>query len=328
MTRDPLIARRPNNSTAILQKPKHSKRKLFGRALAGVFLIFALLIGAWMGSMVSSPTVRKTMASAITGGLTPSRAFPGKNQVNILLMGRDVDRDNKGNVLKTWGRTDTIILANFNFENKTISLLSIPRDTRVRIPGYGRHKVNAAHAIGGPDLACRTIENLLDVHPDDYIVVDFHGFEKAVDQMGGLTLTVDKQLDYDDNWGNLHIHLNPGKQHLNGQQAIGFVRFRKSNDGTGDSDIVRIARQHEFLRAVKAKLTRPATIMRLPKILDTINGNINSSLTETQILALAKFAREVPQANIVSETLPGEITQTCIRPDREATREIVQRLFY
>ena len=183
------------------------------------------------------------MVSAMIGRLTPGRAFPGRTQVNVLLLGRDLDRDRHGQVVKTNGRTDTIILAHYDFADKCVNMLSIPRDTRVAIPHHGHHKINAAHAYGGPNLACRTVEGLLGVHPDDYIVVDFEGFEKAVDLMGGLTLTVDKKLDYDDNWGGLHIHLQPGRQLLNGKQAIGFVRYRKSKDGHADTDIERIARQ-------------------------------------------------------------------------------------
>ena len=121
------------------------------------------------------------MVSAMIGRLTPGRAFPGRTQVNVLLLGRDLDRDRHGQVVKTNGRTDTIILAHYDFADKCVNMLSIPRDTRVAIPHHGHHKINAAHAYGGPNLACRTVGGLLGVHPDDYIVVDFEGFEKAVD---------------------------------------------------------------------------------------------------------------------------------------------------
>jgi len=309
----------------IAKKPRSFAKRL----LLGAILVCALLVGAWLGSIyISSPAVRETVASAITGKLTPAKAFPGQTGVNILLMGRDLDRDNHGNVVKTHGRTDTIILAHFDFDDKTISMLSIPRDTRVRIPGYGRHKINAAHAYGGPNLACGTVERFLGVHPDDYMVVDFDGFEQAVDMVGGLNLTVDKQLDYDDNWGNLHIHLKPGPQRVNGHQAIGFVRYRMSNDGHGDSDIGRIGRQQEFLRAVKEKLMRPATIIRLPRVLGNLSPHINSSLSYTQMLTLARFAKDVPHDSIRAETLPSTLSRYCVRPDVEATRTLVREMFY
>ena len=299
------------------------------RVVVGVCLVSATLVGAFVGRLyVSSPAVREAVSSAITGKLTPEKAFPGQANVNILLLGRDLDRDRHGNVVKTWGRTDTIILARFDFDAKTINMLSIPRDTRVRIPGHGRRKINTAHAFGGPELVRRTVEDFLGVHPDDYVVVDFDGFEKAVDLVGGLVLTVDKQLDYDDNWGNLHIHLKPGSQLLNGDQAIGFVRYRRSNDGGADTDFERIARQQEFLQAAKAKLVQPTTILRLPHVLETVTPNMDSSLTYTQILALARFAKDVPRDKIRTETVPGAMNRYCVRPDLEATRLLVQEMFY
>ena len=303
--------------------------RLLKRVLVCACLVFAALIGAFVGRLyISSPAVREAVSSAITGKLTPEKAFPGQATVNILLLGRDLDRDRHGNVVKTWGRTDTIILARFDFDEKTINMLSIPRDTRVRIPGHGRHKINTAHAYGGPELVRRTVEDFLGVHPDDYVVVDFDGFEKAVDLVGGLILTVDKQLNYDDNWGNLHIHLKPGSQLLNGDQAIGFVRYRRSNHGDSDTDFERITRQQEFLRAAKAKLVQPTTILRLPGVLETVTPNMDSSLTYTQILALARFAKDVPRDKIRAETVPGTTNRYCVRPDLEATRLLVREMFY
>ena len=294
-----------------------------------VVLLLALGIGTQMGRVyVSSPTVREAVASAVMGRLTPEKAFPGRASVNVLLLGRDLDRDRHGNIVKTNARTDTIIMAHYDFGQHTISMLSIPRDTRVRIPGHGRHKINAAHAYGGPELACQTVENFLQVHPDDYVVVDFDGFEKAVDELGGLDLTVDKVLNYDDNWGNLHIHLKPGPQHVNGDQAIGFVRYRKSKDGIGDSDMERIARQQEFLRAVKSKLMRPTTFVRLPQVLSAVEPHVNSSLTRTQMLALARFAKDVPAENMRAETLPSVEGPVFVKADTDKTRTLVQEMFY
>ena len=172
--------------------------------------------------------------------------------MNLMVIGHDCDYNDKDQVIKTQGRSDMLMEAHLDFDRKTVTLLSIPRDTRAAIPGHGVSKINAAHFYGGPSLTEKTVEANFGVPSDKFIALDFQGFEKAIDLLGGVDLKVDRKMDYDDNWGHLHIHLKPGMQHLNGQQAMGFVRFRHA-----DSDFVRIQRQQTLLAALKAKLARP-----------------------------------------------------------------------
>jgi len=232
-------------------------------------------------------------------------------------------------VVNTNGRTDTIILAHVNFRERVINLLSIPRDTKVRIPGYrGRHKINAANAYGGPELACATVEDLLAVRPDEFVLVDYDGFVKAIDDLGGVNVQVDKELNYDDNWGNLHIHLKPGLQRLNGYQAMGFVRFRQSNDGLGDSDVQRIARQQRFLAALKQEMMSPGNFMKLPRIIDSLRGHVKGTLSLDQMMALAYFAKNLPPERIRMTTLPSDEGRVYVSAREDETRELVRKLFY
>ena len=214
------------------------------------------------------------------------------------------------------------MLAHFDFVNKRISVLSIPRDTRVNIPDHGTHKINAAMALGGPELTAETIREWLEIPVDHYVVIYYNVFRRAVDLLGGITLYVDKPLHYDDNWGDLHVHLEPGWHHLNGEQALGYVRVRNV-----DNDLGRIERQQRFLAAVKEHFRHPSTYLKLPQLLDAVDENLKSSLSYGQMLALAWFAKSVPSSNIQMATLPCRPGRVYVYVDEEKARELVDRLF-
>jgi len=292
--------------------------------LAGLCLLLAL---AYFGyNYVANKAFRQTVGSVVMGA-NPKRAF-GTNAVTLLVLGKDEDRDNRDRVLRTNARSDTIILARLDFDAHTIDMLSIPRDTRVRVPGYrGYHKINAAHAIGGWEKTDETIREFLGVSADKVLVVDYAMLRRVNDAMGGVTVNVDKQLDYDDNWGNLHIHLKPGVQTLNGTEAMGYVRFRHSNTGAGDSDFVRIQRQQELVHAVKAKIKDPSTWVRAPRILETVRRQMRGNITYPQLVALASFARSVPKESVKMHVLPARSGRAYVYPDREAARALAARLF-
>ena len=315
--------------------PRRNRKSRAIRRLIGIALLATVIIAVIFGGILiyfysSSRTIRSTVNSAIMRTDTPKKVFPGQDEVNILLMGRDLDRDPQGRIVQTRGRTDATMLAHIDFRSRSASVLSIPRDTLVHIPGYpGKRRVSYANALGGPELAQDTIDGFLGVHPDYYMLVNFEAFEKAIDVIGGLKINVDKQLDYDDNWGNLHIHLKPGEQVLNGTQAMGFVRYRQSKDGDAESDFVRIGRQQVFLCAVRKKFSSPRTILRIPRVLDTIREGEERNLTPAQIMCLARFIKSLPpDSNIRMETIPTlNDGGVFVQPDMDATRELVQEIF-
>lgn len=309
--------------------PRKRRIKYVRLILAALILLVATAAGVGIYLYKSSPTVHDAVGIVLAGIDDPEEAFPGRDAVNILIMGHDVDRDRKGQIVDTPGRTDSIMLARVDFRNRAINILSIPRDTLVCIPGYhGARRISYANAYGGPELSCRTVSSFLGVEPDYYVLVGFEGFQKAIDLAGGLEVEVDKQLDYDDNWGHLHIHLKPGKQMLTGEQAIGFVRYRQSKDGDGESDFVRIKRQQEFFRAAKARLADPQVMFRAPRILDRIRKDSQSNLIPSQIACLAQFVRTLPQSAIRTETLPALAGGgVFVRPDMEAAGKLVQVMF-
>lgn len=298
--------------------------------LVAVVVALAGLGGLFSYYYLSSQTVRDTVGTLVTRAHTPDNAFPGKDSVTILLMGRDLDRDERGRVVETRGRTDAMMLVRFDFRSRSADILSIPRDTLVRIPGYrGKHRISYANAYGGPDLAIETVSEFLGVQPDGYALMNFDGFEKAIDSMGGLWLAVDKKLDYDDNWGNLHIHLEPGEQLLNGEQCMGFVRYRQSNDGDCESDLVRIQRQQALLKSARDRLGSPSAMFRLPEVLDIVREDLEADLSPSQLICLANFVRGLSSdSGINMVTLPAlDDSGVYVRADPDATRELMDRLF-
>ncbi|GIV20353.1 MAG: transcriptional regulator [Armatimonadota bacterium] len=289
-----------------------------------LLMLGALSVGTLSGYFyASSKAVRKTVSAVWQyRGLDVAQAFPGQSSVTVLLLGSDENRDNQKRIYTKRTRSDTIMLAHFDFVNRRISVLSIPRDTRVRIPEHGTHKINSAMALGGPELTVETIREWLEVPVDHYVVIYYSVFRRAVDLLGGITLYVDKPLHYDDNWGDLHVHLEPGWHHLNGEQALGYVRIRNV-----DSDLGRIERQQKFLAAVKEHFRHPSTYLKLPQLLDAVDENLHSSLSYGQMLALAWFAKSVPSSNIQMATLPCRPGRVYVYADEEKARELVDRLF-
>ena len=166
--------------------------------------------------------------------------------------------------------------------------------------------------------------------PDYYILVGYEGFENAIDSIGGLEVEVDKQLDYDDNWGNLHIHLKEGKQLLNGEDAIWFVRYRKGNDGRNDSDLVRILRQQRLMQSLKDRLNNPGVMFKVPKLLDKIRDDIDGNLTVAQMVCLARFFDSIPSSSrIIMETIPSDNNGGAyIRANEEETAKLVKEMFF
>ncbi len=249
-------------------------------------------------------------------------AFPNKPTLNLLVIGRDADYSDQDQLLKSNGRSDMLMVARVDAAGQRVNLLSIPRDTIARIPGHGLSKINAAHKWGGPALTARTVEENFGIPTDQFVALDFAGFEKAIDLLGGVDLSVDKKMDYDDNWGHLHIHLLPGMQHLNGQQAMGFVRFRHS-----DSDLVRVGRQQVLLAALKDKLRAPQTLARLPQLLDLLDAHLSSDLSTDQKLALARFLHDTGREHIQMATLPSGEKGTAVVTDWSKAAPLIQKMF-
>ena len=229
----------------------------------------------------------------------------------VLFMGTDVVYAGQGRRMKAdhsafTGRSDTMMVAHLNPYQNTFSVLSVPRDTVVRIPGHGRQKINAANALGGPALACETVSQLLHMPVDHYVILNVRGLVELVDEIGGITITIPKRMKYRDNSAKLDIDLNPGTTTLSGKEAMGFVRFRHDSLG----DIGRVQRQELFIRAILDKAMQPQTWAHLPKMIQIAGDFIQTDLSPTDITTLAAFVRAVPKSNQLLVMLPGEFSGT------------------
>lgn len=252
-------------------------------------------------------------------------------QENFLLLG--IDRGERGY------RSDAIILVSVDLAAKKLKVLSIPRDTQVTLPGHaGWHKLNAAYALGGPELTVQVVEELVGVPIHHYALTSFEGFARAIDLLGGVVVDVEKPMHYDDFAGNLHIHLEPGRQLLNGWEALGYVRYR--GDGWGDITAVdpaagqyegRITRQQKFLRAVVEQILQPGVIFRLPRLLAELSRSVKTDLTPGEMLRYALALRDLKEMTVESEVVPGsgQVVHGVSYwvPDRVALEQVIARLF-
>lgn len=213
----------------------------------------------------------------------------------VLIMG--IDGNEKFN-----GRSDTILLVRFDNRDRRINILSIPRDTRVKIPNYGYGKINAANVYGGSSLAITTVQTKLNgVKIDRFIRLDSSGLDRIIDAVGGVEVNVPKVMKYEDKTQKLHIDLQPGLQTLNGKQAEGFIRFR--DDGLGD--IGRVKRQQIMIQALKAKLTSPLTFLRLPELIPIVQEYTDTNLNFDEMIAIATFSISVKPERVTTKSLTG-----------------------
>ncbi len=215
---------------------------------------------------------------------------------NVVVLGVD-QRPEEHDV----GRSDTLFVVMFDSSSKNISLLSIPRDTRVRIPGYGWDKINHAFAYGGRELTQKTTEQLLGIRIDNYVMVDFNGFKGLVDAIGGIDINVEKDMYYYDDWDGFKIDLKKGMQHLDGETAIQYVRYRDE-----EGDIGRIRRQQHFIMAVYDKITSADMLLHIPGLAKQLTSMIKTDMPISDMLDIGKALHSmVKSQGLAMATVPG-----------------------
>jgi LCP family protein required for cell wall assembly len=218
-------------------------------------------------------------------------------RLNVLLLGIDARQG------ETMARSDSMILASYDPKTKQVSLLSIPRDTRVAIPGHGMDKINSASVYGGPDLSMKVVSNLLGVPVKYYVLTNFSGFKDIVNALGGVTLDVEQNMYHEDetDGGVYQISLSKGVQRLNGDKALQYVRYRNYELG----DIDRTKHQQKFLMALGKEMLQPSTIAKLPKLIPEINRYVKTNLGVSDMVKMASAMKNDENYNMVAQTLPG-----------------------
>ncbi|HWP97473.1 MAG TPA: LCP family protein [Syntrophomonadaceae bacterium] len=215
--------------------------------------------------------------------------------VNILLMGIDA-RSMTAN-----SRSDTMILASVDTKNKKVVLVWIPRDTRV-VPSTGhQEKINSVNLISGPEAACATVGQLLGTKVDYYIITNFWGFGKIIDTLGGVDIDVETNMIHSDPDPFLNINIPKGQQHLNGENALKYVRYR----GGPTADIGRTQRQAKFVKAVAKEAFQTKTILKLPQLIPELMNSIRTNIPVSDLAYLATSAKDFENSEIITQTLPG-----------------------
>jgi len=299
-----------------------------GIAFGALLLIAAVVAGSWAWRVIGSFRDENTSVAEVVKSVTDPRSlFPHRSELTILVLGQDYNHDRRGFIYTKGARADTIMLVRADLDAKRVSAVSIPRDSFVRAPDGRSGKINGTYARGGQELVRQTLEELFGVHIDHYVIVKPTAVKEIVDSVGGVNVETIDEMNYDDNWGGLHVHLPKGKQHLNGDQAVGFVRFREVNrtkitssghivpvrnvkGSKEEGDLRRTARQQQLIRALMEAANTPGNIWRADTIVNTAFGQVVTDLSKTQTLALAQIFRGAGAETMRNATLPGDDDMT------------------
>ena len=323
--------------------PAPRRRSDLWRNVAIVLGFVALGVGS---ALAAFAVIRhESPVTAITQIFVPSpeQVF-GKPNLLVLVEGLDYDYTSKDEEFSTNSRSDVIWAVNLDFAHKRIYQLSIPRDMIATMPNGTRAKINEAQSAGGVTEAKSVIASFLGVPGfDRYVILRIDATKEFVDAIGGVTVDVKssdclqhhtgctgESLNYDDTWGHLHIHLKEGFQHLDGDQAVAYMRFRHD----WCSDPCRIMRQQQVLHAMAAKLRsdRVNTIMHLGSLLAVFRKYVQTDFTSSELLSLATHYEGISDSAIVAKQVPytDDIDLPgygdSLVPDEAAREQLVQTM--
>lgn len=260
------------------------------------------LVGSMKPSQISAAAPESGGASAAqrTSSGAGSAASSGGAQTNssppstVLLIGSDIRPGDR------YARSDVLIVVHLDAAKHRIEMMSVPRDTRVNIPGHGWQKINAAYAFGGDPLATQMVSKLLGVPIHYYMETNFSGMQKIIDALGGVTVDVPVAMHYNTKQG-VHINLSKGKQHLSGAQVVQFVRYREFATG----DIRRESDQQLILKDLYNQVFSLGTVLRLPVLVPELARDVKTNLSVGSMLAAVNLLRQSHGGGIISETCPG-----------------------
>ncbi|MHB8706846.1 MAG: LCP family protein [Coriobacteriia bacterium] len=217
---------------------------------------------------------------------------------------------------ETTARADTIILAKVDPTAKKVWLISIPRDTRVEIPGYGVDKINASAFLGGNALLVETVKELTGLPVNYYVDVNFRGFVNAVDTLGGVWVDVDVEID---DWkadlspDNSAQKIDPGYQLLDGYHALTYVRSRDFPD----ADFSRMRHQQTFFKALAAQMAKTGNFFKIPTVINGISNHISSTMPVGDMIRVAQSMQGMEPDAIQTATVTGEWKSPYVYPDEE-----------
>ncbi len=280
-----------------------SPKKTFAKFFFSTFII-VLILGVSSMYLVSSVLDKQLFNKGTTSGtqlgmlipaegmFTTDSEFTDSNRVNVLLLGTTKEK-----------LSDTIMLFSYDQDTNAVDIISIPRDTYHVKDGYsdpGTKKINAAY-WGDPESSAQAVHEVLDGIPINYYaVIDYEGVANIVDAIGGVEVDIPFDMNYEKHSEDppLIIHLEEGKQTLNGEDAVGYLRYRS---GYRDGDYGRVHTQQEFVKlALKQSLG-----LNLPRVANAAIKNVDSDMTLRTVLSLASEVSKGESGDIETYTLPG-----------------------
>jgi LCP family protein required for cell wall assembly len=275
-------------------------RRIAITAAVILLLGFAALIGSFSFAFHRSPI------QVLTLQLTPSpQELFGKDHVLVLAEGLDYDYNGKDEEYSTQSRSDIIKAIDLDFRTDNIYVLSVPRDMDAILPNGEENKINEAQAEGGVHEAQAVIAKWLGIPGfDRYVILRIDATKDLINAIGGIDIDPKNSdalmhagpngpIDYDDSWGHLHIHFKPGMQHLNGDQAVAYARFRHD----WCSDPCRIMRQDQVMHAALNKLRSDKfnTLVHLNDLVNVFQRDVQTNLTRTEEVSLASAFIRMPK---------------------------------
>lgn len=291
-------------------------------AIVGGSLLVALVVGAgvlYAYAKHIERTMQRTVVKQERLDIELAKAKP-QEPYNMLILG--VDKRAKDKVY----RSDTIVLARIDPKTKQVWMVSIPRDTRAQIPGHGYSKINAAYALGEEQLAIDSVEKLTGVPINHFMAIDFSGFAKVVDAMGGVWIDVPEAINdrqADGTKDKSASRVDAGYQLLDGDHALTFVRARHQ---FADQDFSRMKNQQAFVKAVAEQMATKTSVAKLPGIVSAVAPHISTDMSLLDMLRTAQALRGAGSDSVYTTTLPGKWKSPYIWPDEEAKKKIIAKL--
>lgn len=328
------------------ERPKHSRKVNIRKTviLVLIFLLALMLVGfaiyrAWAKPPeIAEPPVQDNESETNNAGNgDESTGNRKKDFYTFLVVGRDTGGG---------GNTDTILLAAYDLPNQKLNVMSIPRDTMVNIP-YDIKRINAVYNYaGGGEEGIQAlydeVSQLVGFVPDFEVVVEWKAVGELVDAIGGVWFDVPRNMDFWDPTQNLRIDIDKGYQFLDGEKAMGVIRWRQNNDGTGyvNGDIGRIATQQAFLKTVVAQCLKIENVTRIKELAKVFTDNVQTDLTLGNLVWFAEQAifGGLSMENVNFITLPGNYDarawcrhyknyQSYVLPDAEALLAVINENF-
>jgi LCP family protein required for cell wall assembly len=304
------------------------RRRRIGRIAIVVGSLFLLLlvagaVGGYFWYTGLDKQIHRVASADPELGLAADEVPPPGKPFFAVLMGSDTRAGEKQQ------RSDTLMVARIDPQKQTVQLISIPRDTRVNVPGVGMTKINSAAFYGGPKLVIKTVRDFTGLPIKYYVNVSFGGFRDVVDAIGGVWIDVPYAIDDDkaSAYGDKYRQIKKGYQKLDGKHAITFVRARHQ---FADQDFTRIKNQQMFIKALAKQTLQFSNVFRAPGIITVVAKNLDTNIPTSKMIELVLQFRGLKEENLESVSMPGfnsyQDGQSFVEADDQKFTELIDKM--